>query len=141
MSHERQLCTFHIGSFYAGMDVLKVREILRNQTLTVVPLSASSIVGLINLRGQIITAIDLRLRLGLSACDPDECVHLIVDTSKGIVSLVADRVGSVIRVDESIFEPPPETLRGSARDFTRGAYKMEEGLLLSLDPERLSDLS
>jgi purine-binding chemotaxis protein CheW len=141
MADERQFCTFYLGDQYFGLDVLKVQEIIRYQAMTRVPLAHPVVRGLINLRGQIVTAIDLRRRLEM----PDRAggqlpVNVVVQTDDGAVSLLVDEIGDVLEVSERRFERPPETLRGTARDLIRGAYKLDDRLLLILDTERAVSL-
>jgi purine-binding chemotaxis protein CheW len=76
----------------------------------------------------------LRQRLGLSPRD-DEPINVVLQTDDGAVSLLVDEIGDVLEVTEQQFERPPETLRGSARDLIRGAYKLPDRLLVILDPE------
>lgn len=136
VSTNRQYCTFYLGDQYFGLDVLKVQEIVRHQPLTRVPLAHPMIRGLINLRGQIVTAIDLRKRLDLpEAAEDHEPVNVVVQTDDGAVSLLVDEIGDVLEVSEQQFERPPETLQGSARDLIQGAYKLADQLLVILDPE------
>ena len=136
MSTNRQYCTFYLGDQYFGLDVLKVQEIVRHQPLTRVPLAHPMVRGLINLRGQIVTAIDLRRRLDLPECNEEhEPVNVVVQTDEGAVSLIVDEIGDVLEVSEETFERPPETLQGSARDLIQGAYKLADQLLVILDPE------
>lgn len=138
MSADRQFCTFHVGELYLGVDVLRVQEVIRAQPMTRVPLAPPVVRGLINLRGQIVTALDLRRRLALpdrsDAAPPP--VNVVLLTDDGAVSLLADEVGDVLTVPDAQFEGPPGTLRGEARDLIRGAYKLTERLLLILDPDR-----
>jgi purine-binding chemotaxis protein CheW len=137
MADEHQYCTFYVASHYFGLDVLKVQEIIRYQEITRVPLAPPVVCGLMNLRGQIITAIDLRRRLGLSERPAEQApVNVVVHTDDGAVSLLVDEIGDVLEVSEKLFEPPPETLKGTARNLIRGAYKLKDRLLLILDPER-----
>jgi purine-binding chemotaxis protein CheW len=141
MAGEHQFCTFYLGDQYFGLEVLKVQEIIRYQAMTRVPLAHSVVRGLINLRGQIVTAIDLRRRLEM----PDRAggqlpVNVVVQTDDGAVSLLVDEIGDVLEVSERQFERPPETLRGTARDLIRGAYKLDDRLLLILDTERAVSL-
>ena len=141
MAVEHQYCTFFLGMHYFGIDVLKVQEIIRYQEMTRVPLAPPVVRGLINLRGQIVTAIDLRRRLDL----PDRPegslpVNVVVHTDDGAVSLLVDEIGDVLEVPEKAFERPPETLKGTARELIRGAYKLEDRLLLILDTERTVNL-
>lgn len=130
----RQYCTFYLNDQCFGLDVLRVQEVVRHQAMTRVPLAHPMVRGLINLRGQIVTAIDLRRRLNLPDRPADmEPVNVVVETADGAVSLMVDDVGDVLEVDESQFEPSPETLQGCARELIRGAFKLADRLLLVLD--------
>jgi purine-binding chemotaxis protein CheW len=92
---------------------------------------------LINLRGQIVTAIDLGHRLDLKRRESQELpMNVVVRSEDGAVSLLVDEIGDVLDVEESSFEAPPETLRGPARELVRGVYKLKDRLLLVLDTER-----
>jgi purine-binding chemotaxis protein CheW len=142
VADERQYCTFFLDGHSFGVDVLKVQEIIRYQETTRVPLAPPVVRGLINLRGQIVTALDLRRRLDLPDRPADQLpVNVVVQTDDGAVSLLVDEIGDVLRVPESAFERPPETLRGVARELIRGAYKLDGRLLLILDTERAVDLT
>lgn len=137
MTDDRQYCTFLLDGQPFGIDVMEVQEVVRHQEMTRVPLAPAVVRGLINLRGQIVTAIDLRRRLGL----PDRAggeppVNVVVRTDDGAVSLLVDEIGDVLAVPAAAFEPPPETLRGPARGLIRGAYKLDGRLLLVLDTGR-----
>lgn len=101
------------------------------------PLAPPVVRGLINLRGQIVTAIDLRRRLELAERPTDrEPMNVVVRTEDGAVSLLADEICDVIEVDDELFERPPETLGGAARELIPGAYKLKDRLLLVLDTEK-----
>lgn len=131
-----QLCTFHLADLLFGIEVERVQEVIRAQTMTGVPLANPVVEGLINLRGQIVTALDLRRRLELPTRTEDrEPTNIVVRTSVGRLSLLVDRIGDVVDVDRSSFEEPPETLEGVARDLITGAYKLDGSLLLVLDTE------
>jgi purine-binding chemotaxis protein CheW len=137
MEDERQYCTFYVADQYFGVDVLRVQEIIRYQEMTRVPLASPVVRGLINLRGQIVTAIDLRRRLALEDRPADQLpVNVVVHTGDGAVSLLVDEIDDVLTVPESLFERPPDTLQGTARELIRGAYKLQERLLLILDIEQ-----
>src|ERR1700677_3323739 len=132
-----QYCTFFVAGLSFDLDVLKVQEIIRYQEMTRVPLAHPVVRGLINLRGQIVTAIDLRRRLELKDRLADQLpVNVVVHTDDGAVSLLVDEIGDVLEVPETSFERPPETLKGPARELIRGAYKLPNHLLLILDTER-----
>lgn len=129
-----QLCTFNVEQLYVGIEVSCIQEILRFQPLTRVPLSPSTVRGLMSLRGQIVPVLDLRERLGLpAATDERESFVVLIRTAEGPVSLVVDRVGDVVDVTDDLFEPVPETMQSQLRPFLHGAYKLEKSLLLSLN--------
>jgi purine-binding chemotaxis protein CheW len=139
MAHD-QFCTFYVRGMFLGLEVTCIQEVIRAQPLTVVPLTQPVIAGLMNLRGQIVTAIDLRHRLGLPPREPDERpINVVVRTPDGAVSLLVDEIGDVIEVSDDAFERPPETLGDDARALIRGAYKLKDRLLLVLDAARTLD--
>lgn len=130
---EQQFCTFYLDGLLFGIEVEKVQEVIRHQAMTRVPLAPKLIAGLINLRGQIVTAIDLRLRLGLPERTADELpMNVVARSEDGAVSLLVDDIGDVLEVQEQQFEDVPQTLRQS-RELIRGVYKLPERLLLVLD--------
>ena len=130
----KQYATFWLGDALYGIEVERVREVLRQQDITRVPLAPATVAGLINLRGQVVTTIDLRERLDLRHDDEDDQPMLVVVLVAGeSIALLVDRIGGVVDVDDEQFEPPPDTLIGPARDLVRGAYKLEAQLLLALD--------
>lgn len=136
-----QYCTFHLGDLYLGIEVLKVQEVIRHQATTRVPLANAAISGLINLRGQIVEAIDLRSRLALAQRqDGESSMNVIVRTDDGPVSLLVDVIGDVVSVEESLFESPPDTLSVTARQLITGVYKLNDRLLLVLDTDRVLQL-
>lgn len=136
MSTATQYCTFFVDGLFFGVEVQKVQEVIRYQEMTRVPLASRVISGLINLRGQIVTAIDLRRRLGLAERASDKLpMNVVVRSDDGAVSLLVDEIGDVQEVQDSLFERPPETLQGEARKLIRGTYKQADRLLLVLDTE------
>ncbi|MDB5346064.1 MAG: CheW protein [Schlesneria sp.] len=137
MSVRQQLCTFFLDDLYFGVEVQKVQEVLRYQEMTRVPLAPPVVRGLINLRGQIVTAIDMRRRLGLPALSADRLpMNVVIRTDDGPVSLLVDEIGDVLEVDEETYDALPETLRGPLRDLIKGAYQLNGRLLLTLDSDR-----
>jgi len=137
----RQFSTFFLDGLYFGVEVLKVQELIRYQEMTRVPLASRVVRGLINLRGQIVTAIDLRCRLDMPERPADRVpMNVVVRTEDGAVSLLVDEIGDVVEVHEEQFERAPETIKGRATDLITGVYKMPERLLLVLDVERVIDV-
>ncbi|MDX1963825.1 MAG: chemotaxis protein CheW [Pirellulales bacterium] len=138
MSHQdRQFCTFHVDTLYLGIDVQEVQEVIRYQEMTRIPLATPAIRGLINLRGQIVTAIDLRSCLELPPRKPgQQPMNVVVRDGENAISLLVDSIGDVVEVRDETFEPPPATARAKVRELIRGTYKQSERLLLELDTER-----
>lgn len=136
-----QYSTFFVGDLFFGIDVLQVQEVLRYQKMTRVPLAPDVIEGLINLRGQIVTAIDLRRRLGLQhRVDGENPMNMVVRTEDGAVSLLVDEIGDVLEVGPETFEPPPENVDPAVRPLIRGVHKLKDRLLLILDTGKAVDL-
>jgi len=137
VSASKQLCTFFVADRFFGVDVTRVQEVIRYQEMTQVPLAHRTIRGLINLRGQIVTAIDMRRRCGVAdRGDQALPMNVVVRTGDGVVSLLVDEIGDVLEIPENLHERPPETLDGVARELICGVYKLDGRLLLILDPER-----
>lgn len=133
----QQLCTFYVGDLYFGVDVRVVQEIIRYQEMTPVPLSSKCVKGLINLRGQIVTAVDMRVRLGLPPRPEEDLpINVVLRTGDEVTSLLVDEIGDVLDLDPERFEPPPETIDDMTRALARGVFKLDGRLLLLLDPER-----
>ncbi|MGD0815339.1 MAG: chemotaxis protein CheW [Verrucomicrobiota bacterium] len=142
MTSTKQFCTFFVNGLFFGVEVLKVQEVIRYQEMTRVPLAPSTIEGLINLRGQIVTAIDLRRRLELALRQPGQLpMNVVVRSEDGAVSLLVDEIGDVVEIQDDIYERPPETLKGVARELVQGVYKLKERLLLILDTEKTVNLT
>jgi len=135
VSDAKQYCTFFVADRFFGVDVTRVQEVIRYQEMTRVPLASSVISGLINLRGQIVTALDMRARLGLPPRPADQLpMNVVVRTADGAVSLLVDEIGDVVEVQDSSREGVPETL--TARELIAGVCKLKDRLLLVLDTER-----
>jgi purine-binding chemotaxis protein CheW len=141
VSRLAQLSTFLVNGYLFGVEVATVQEVIRYQPMTRVPLAPPALSGLINLRGQVIAAVDLRRRLGFPDRPAGELpMDVIVRTGDGLVSLLVDRIGDVVEVSEEAFEEPPDTLAGISRELIRGAYKLDGALLLSLDVQGAVEL-
>lgn len=134
--------TFFVSDLFFCIDVLQVQEVLKHQPMTPVPQAPAPIEGLINLRGQIVTAIEMRRRLGLPPRSDDAPpMNIVVSTADGAVSLLVDDIGDVMELNASDYERPPANIDKSALDVIRGVYKLQDKLLLVLDAERIADLT
>jgi purine-binding chemotaxis protein CheW len=142
MGKGKQLCTFVLGDLLCGMEVDRVQEVLRFREMTDVPLAPASVRGLINLRGQIVTAIDLRQRLGMEPLpEGGQPMNIVIRVADGMVSLLVDEIRDVLEVDERLYEPPPESIDDALKQLVRGVYKLEKRqLLLQLDLDRMLDV-
>jgi purine-binding chemotaxis protein CheW len=133
----RQFCTFYLEGLLFGVDLRNVQEVIRSHKMTRVPLAPAAVSGLLNLRGQIVTALDLRRRLGMkSGSGEAQPMNVVVRSGDGAVSLLVDEIGDVVEVEEDSFEPPPETLRGTVRSMILGVHKLSERLMHVLDVEK-----
>jgi len=140
-SAERQFCTFFIDRLLFGVEVEKVQEVIRHQGMTRVPLASDLVGGLINLRGQIVTAVNLRRRLGLAdSAHGRPPMNVVVRTSDGAVSLLVDEINDVVDVEQKAFEVPPDTLV-AGRQLIQGIYKLKDKLLLVLDTDRAANVT
>lgn len=136
MATRQQFCTFYLENYCFGIELLQVQEVLRELELTEVPLAPHAVRGLMNVRGQIVIAVDLRPRLGLQERPQGAAaMNVIVRAGEDAVSLLVDEIGDVVEVGEESFEPPPETLRGTVRLAIRGVHKLEKQLMHVLDTE------
>ncbi len=141
MSQEHKFCTFFVDQYFFGVDISQVQEVIRYQEMTGVPLSNSVIRGLINLRGQIVTAVDLRRRLGFSPLEEGRFpMNVVIRTEDGALSLLVDEISDVLDVSEEMFENPPENLSGETRAMIHHVCKLKDRLLLILDIEQLLNL-
>ncbi len=137
MADEKQFCTFFLDDLFWGVEVLQVQEVFRDQEVTEVPLAPPVVKGLINLRGQIITAIDLRRRLELGEHPSGKPpMNVVVRTSDGVVSLLVDEIGDVLEGPAESYERVPDSVNGLTRDLVKGVYKLKDQLLLILDTEK-----
>ena len=141
MAGKKQFSTFVADRLLFGVEVEKVQEVIRYQEMTRVPLAPPVVKGLINLRGQIVTAVDLRCRLGLrERASTDLPMNVVIRHEDGAVSLLVDEIGDVLEVEEESFEVPPGTLAGEARELIRGVYKLKGALLIALDTDKMLNL-
>ncbi len=135
---DHQFVTFFVSDLFLGVEVQKVQEVLLYQRMTPGPRAARTVKGLINLRGQIVTAVDLRRCLQLDDAPPESLpLNVVIRSEVGAVSLLVDSIGDVMDVSEDTFEPPPETLSGVAQELVTGVYKLDGRLLLALSTEKM----
>jgi purine-binding chemotaxis protein CheW len=138
-----QFTTFYLNDTYFGIDIKTVQEIIRHRATTPIPLAPSDICGLIDLRGQIVPVVDLQSRLGiptnpsLPAIADEDRYNIILRDDNELVSFLVSDIGDILELPNEDFEPPIATLQGTIRPFVKGAYKLDDRLLLILDPEKV----
>ena len=136
-STNRQFATFFVDGLFFGIEVVQVQEVLRYQEMTPVPLAPGVVEGLINLRGQIVTAVDMRRRLNMQPRPEGQTpMNTVVRTAGGAVSLLVDEIGDVVEVEAAAFEQAPDNVDSAARELLKGVYKLKDRLLLVLDTEK-----
>ena len=129
-----RFATFIVDRLLFGVDVADVQEVLRPQAMTRVPLAPAVISGLINLRGQIVTALDMRQRLKLAARSAEAApMNVVVRADEEPLSLLVDEIGDVIDVEAAAFERRPNNLDGAVKELISGVYKLKGRLMLVLD--------
>jgi purine-binding chemotaxis protein CheW len=136
----RQFATFEVADQLFGVEVDTVQEVLSYNEYTPVPLAPPAVGGLFNLRGQVIAAVDLRVQLGLARqAMKGPVMNVILRGDGEPVSLLVDRIGEVVDLDDDTFEPPPDTLSGPTRELVVGTFKLDDRLMLALDVSQAVD--
>lgn len=132
-----QLCGFRIGKGFYAIPVLEVQEVVKPQPLSKVPMAPSYIDGLINLRGQIVTSINLRKLFKLQGEGTEEFMNVIVRSGDSLYSLVVDEILDVMNIEKNTFADTPDTLDQEIRQYIDGVYKLKDKLLILLSLEKL----
>jgi len=133
-----ELATFYVGDALCGMDILKVQEINKLLEMTEVPLAPDYVKGILNLRGQIVTVIDLGNKLSLSETKTSgETRNIIVNSNGEYIGLLVDKIGDVERTDEQDIEPPPANIGGIQGKYFEGVFKKEKSLIGILNVEEV----
>jgi len=138
MAATQRYATFYLNGICFGVPIEKVQEVLEYQHITPIPLSPCVLPGIINLRGQILTTINLKTRLNLTPGEfTGQQMMVVIRTSEGPINLLVDKIGAVLDVDPGLFEKPTETLKADVRAVTTHVCKLEKHLLLVLDTEKV----
>jgi purine-binding chemotaxis protein CheW len=139
LGESRHYSTFRVADMFMGIELTRVQELLRYQEMTSVPLAPRAIEGLINLRGQIVTALDVRRVLGLPAVESEDKLpmNIVIQSEGGPVSLLVDEICDVLDVPLEASTPLPENMPALQRDLIEGVYQLESRLLLILNTDRV----
>jgi purine-binding chemotaxis protein CheW len=139
--NEKQFCTFFVNDLLFGVEVLDVEEIMSQHQVEPVPLSPPTVAGLVNHRGQIVTAIDMRQRLGFpKRAAGQRSMMLIARSREETVGLLVDKIGDVCSVNQEDFEATPETVTTEAKELVLGAYKLPNHLLMPLSLAKVAEV-
>ena len=134
---ERQFSTFFINDRMYGIDVQQVQEVTSALNMTAVPLAPPFVKGVINLRGQISTAVALKDFFGISKEIPDTSMHVVCSIGGNLISFIVDRVGDVMAMKADNYEVAPDTVPSEVKDFLQGVYKLPKNLMSVLDIEKI----
>ena len=137
-SSPQQFSTFYVANRLYGIDVTRVQEVVRPMPMTPIPLAPVYVRGLINLRGQVATAIGLRQLFGLTGGAPDEFMNVVCKVEGTLISLQVDEIGDVIEVSPGDYEVTPKTVVADIRRFISGIYKISDSLLSTIDVDRIN---
>ena len=138
MNRSGAYATFYVGNFFFGIPIAVGVEVTRGQEITPVPLGPKEVAGFFNLRGQIVTAINMRTRLGLPE-DPNgsDSLSIFFQDQDHLFALLVDRVGDFTEVDSDTFEETPTNLDANARELIVCVHKLSDKLLLVLDTNKI----
>jgi purine-binding chemotaxis protein CheW len=133
-----ELATFYVGEALCGMDILKVQEINKLMNMTKVPQAPAYVTGILNLRGQIVTVIDLSKKLGLGDTDYNETArNIIVNSNNEYIGLLVSRIGDVVEADWVKVEAPPANIGGVQGGYFKGVFKTKDRLIGILDVQKV----
>jgi purine-binding chemotaxis protein CheW len=133
-----ELATFYVGDALCGMDILKVQEINKLMEMTKVPQAPEYVTGILNLRGQIVTVVDLGNKLGLTATDLNESSrNIIVNSANEYIGLLVSRISDVVTADMETVEKPPANIGGLQGSFFKGVFKTKDRLIGILDVDKV----
>ena len=135
-----QLVTFLLCDEVYGIEILAVQEIIRMQSITVVPQTIPYVCGIINLRGKVIPVIDLRVRFNLPSTEPTNDTRIIVfEVNHCVMGMIVDGVSQVIRIKSNLIEPPSPLVANSDSTYIKGVGKLDKTLLTLLDLTKITD--
>lgn len=135
----KKFTTFQIANRLYGIDVLRVQEVTRSLPIAEVPLAPNFVRGLINLRGQISTAISMRTLFKISGEEPNDPMNVVCKVGDMLISFLVDGVGDVLELDSEYFESTPETVPDGIKAFLLGVYKTPDNLLSIVDVDKIAE--
>ncbi len=136
-TNTKQYCGFKIGEDSFAISVLRVQEIIRSHSLTIIPEAPTHIKGLINLRGQIVTAVSLRTVFKLDEGQSLNYMNIIVQIGEDLYAIMVDEILDVLEVSDDTYEPTPENIDSKLSEYITGVHKLKDRLLILLDLDKL----
>lgn len=137
-SDVKQLISFTVGAEEYGLELLRVKEVIRMRQVTWLPKAPPSVKGIINLRGDVIPIVDLRERFGLAAREQTAATRVIVVEVEGhMMGMVVDAASQVVRVPNDQFDPPPRAMGAATRDFITSVGKLDDRLVVMIDVNKI----
>jgi purine-binding chemotaxis protein CheW len=135
-SNGQKFVSLYLGNQMFGIPVEAVQDVLKEQEIEDVPLSKGEIAGVLNLRGRVVTAIDMRHRLNLIG-NTEPSINVVIEYGGELYSLLVDSVGDVISPPGNLYEKNPANLEASFRNVSIGVYRLEQNLMLILDIDKI----
>lgn len=131
--------TMYIDDQLFGIPILEIQDIIGASELTPVPLAPSDVIGVLNLRGRIVTVFDLRVKLGLenNAHGSDNLMNIVIEKGEDLYSIIVDSVGDVLTLDKTHFENTPGTLSETWKNVSQGVFRLQEELMVLLDVNKV----
>ncbi len=130
---QQQFVTMQLGDQWFGISVMNVQDVLRSLHVSPVPLAPRAVAGALNIRGRVVTAIDMRARLNIVGEAPKNSMYVVVEYQQELFALIVDAVGDVLTLSMRDFEPPPANLSGNWRGVAAGVFKLKKGLMVIID--------
>lgn len=141
-SAQQEFVTMRVGSQMFGISVMAVQDVMRHQAIAPIPLAPEWIAGSLNVRGRIVTAYDMRCKLGLGPYpNPEKIMMVVVEVNHELFALMVDAVGDVLTLAMNNFEKVPANMDGSWRGMAAGVFKLEKELLVILDVANVINLA
>ena len=138
----RELVTMRVAGQSCGIPVNSVRDVLGGQRISAIPLAPPAIAGSLNLRGRIVTVLDVRILLDLGRTEtPERAMNVVIEHRGELYALLVDQVGDVLSIDGGKIEPVPQTVMPTWKLVSAGIVKLQEDLVLILIPETLLQMA
>ncbi|MEI6836171.1 MAG: chemotaxis protein CheW [Alcaligenaceae bacterium] len=140
MKQSTEFITFYLGEFFFGIVASDVLELNRDLKITPVPRSPGTVRGIVNLRGEIVPAINMHARFNLdSSCRDDDSISIILKSNGLITAALVDDVGEIVVLYEDTFEPPPKNFPEESKSLILGVHKLPDKLLLIVDSKKIAE--